>query len=1859
MTENFFPVAPHPTPLVLSTPFKLPPPINESLFFRACDRWRESSKGWSDLVAASPGLRDTLDQLLEQKLDLDGQQAGLLFTATDQQPQRFVSFTDACAFVLQHPTLETRLDQRCRVSGLKQGHALSNLTPLQMLERLKALDAQQAHGERWQAFWTARAPGTALSRQRHAIQLYRNHFEAAAEVAFAQNKLTADQLKPLQLIIDPPGTALTLDGQPIHTEQLALVLSNNSRIKLNGAWVITKGEAASSNQLLYLPGRPVAIQLFEARSDLQDWLSRQNLVPRGLPTENLRFEYTEQTDPMVVGASDLLAARQQAQITTLRNGTHGKSSLMEHGEQSLVQADRFDQQRSNTSVFAAPPRLEPTQSSDEVDEQPPFGSLYADIPWPLRQALVKQQREALESLIQEVGDGTGLQPFKDALKALEAAEDAADNAASALLGRSRTRDLVTFQSEFTALHDAHKAGLHAEAALQMALKQLSADEYSLLKALLDTPDTAGPEAVAASLTLSLTQQEGDKTTVNSEELKGVFVITHTDTLADADSPGSLLLYWAGSGGGLQRFANRRELERQMFKADAQSGMKLRLATISGDALRYSLDQLTSDFEEQAAAIRQRLSEPTDAQQRAEELEALRTRALATLQVPVHAARSLAFAHLLEQDRSATLASRLPDWLKTITEANRNAFKGLIEAYITAMNRSHELMTVLLEPRTDFTRKHLQVRLRTDFSITGHFDIQVNLPNSVTWETQHASGPYAPVPKTVMVPSAARSTMSLEDLAQLNIDNVQSTQQNALSQRLVFMNLQITASDDRDRVRLHNGINLTYLRKILPELNLPEAYEQLILDAFKGSATEPLFVREYRRECLIEPWRLMLRLQGECARLQQHISDEELKILNIAIDANTAARWRSDNKRIALWPASLSVGGKDTPGQGPATLSGVTFIEEQVGGVTLLYLPDSPDGRFLRRYDNLETARKALFNLCQQDWMIRYLAGRALHGDPRAHESRINAAVQKNFDTLIETGTAWPATTSLAAHLLDAHMGRLIATHRDTSRSNATLYLERYALEGPRAFNYIKMALGMMPFIGTAIALYDAWTAANQAAAAFLRGDVADGVEELKTVLLCLIDAAMDLVPGEAAVSGPSRAARALTRTRQLRGLASGAAALQIPSLRQARHVAARFAGYDYEQPISLSGLQPAPHGIYRNVYRHADGDFIVRQGRIFKVELGKDSRQWRLSGNSRKTYKQPIALDESGHWDTHFGVYGTTFEGGGLGGGNVQGMLLDVLDPLWPQAIRERLPRWWTDQALRRHHALTEACDQIGLRTQSQKQRTDTILARYDNTAASQRAKSLILEADLSCTADIALARQHYQKLVELFPLTQGNKRRKNLDIQSKAASLLTLRYGQRINLAHHRALPLLERIDALTADLGALPREAVSEHLKLLGDKRKIRLQLIQELDAINSLMGEMNYWHQRITLSAYKAELTPHVAPLNKRFSDLKIAHLKTGQLLEVVTRYELETDVSWFYLQSQVGPIRRQADQSLLIHLSLPEVNATRPQRNQILQECIDNYTRLIREMRVWTIRYPQHFHLDAVELLLTGLERMIVQARKDIHELPSAPVRTAGTSNKRVFTTENDQLLIGVERWETTTQRRQYIMTGSGGREEVWEQASNGKFRLLNPQTSTSLAPGMSLAALVAGAQKRLDEQPAYLTKVRSYAEQDMLPVDLEHMMVTEADDLSRRADDIQALAAQDAIIARLRDKATELKTIGRQLRTRQSLISKKPTDGMLDDLVRQNAVDIRKKAPLKHLGKRKDGRTDYMQEYEVWDLTSTPQKVLWYAHFHYSKAAPGLNEFEKAHLKLPEHRYQTHADNPDLPFADIGKRSAVLPHFENL
>jgi hypothetical protein len=104
--------------------------------------------------------------------------------------------------------------------------------------------------------------------------------------------------------------------------------------------------------------------------------------------------------------------------------------------------------------------------------------------------------------------------------------------------------------------------------------------------------------------------------------------------------------------------------------------------------------------------------------------------------------------------------------------------------------------------------------------------------------------------------------------------------------------------------------------------------------------------------------------------------------------------------------------------------------------------------------------------------------------------------------------------------------------------------------------------------------------------------------------------------------------------------------------------------------------------------------------------------------------------------------------------------------------------------------------------------------------------------------------------------------------------------------------------------------------------------------------------------------------------------------------------------------------------------------------------------------------------------------------------------------------------------------------------------------------------------------------------------------------------------------------------------------------------MLDDLIGQNAVVIRRPLAIRRITDHQ-GQPDYLQEYEIWNITREPEQLLWYAHFHYRSATRPLRKFERAHLKLPAHRHLTHADDPTLLDSRITAQSIVLQHFEGI
>lgn len=1782
---------------------------DHSLYLDAAARWRDSRDGLHALIAQAPGVRDSIEALLQEHLQLGGAPVGLGFLKSAQQDEHFVSLAHAWAFVCQFPDIAHALNTQSTTVGLVQ-HRLVDLTPVQLLEHLKALNLGQLLSARWHAYWSTRAPGTPLSRSEHAAQLYRQHFEACGQLSLANGQMTVEQLKPLQPILNP--IVLPNDSPATDTWQLTLKLPNQSKVKLPGAWVITERDKPLHAQTLYLPCRNPSVMLFNQRSEMEQWLTApaRQLVPQDLDPGAVTVDYTPRNEPLEHGILDLLSHLHTAQLESLSNRHRNGADLRSYANRALDDADQLDRQRRENPVLTAPPIAPHRPEPDDESPAPLiFGQLHAGIDLTQRWAAVQHQRMALETYLA----GSTLEQLDSLIQPLNHAEQAAATAAGKLLDKSTSLEHLELRqkpnTDYDALYQARVAALQAEAAIQHALKQISNDEQQMIQAVLDHPAAPAQRAQVAVTRLVLVSDDPKD---GSQELTGALLFTTTRALTATEAH-SLLLYWPGSHGGLQRFESQQALEQWMFQLPAsERGATLQLSLLTGDPFEYALQQQLYASEQQAFTLISR--DPT--QQRAEALDELKTRTLFNLQVPLNPARELAYSQLREQQRSSTLATSLPAQLSQLPEAQRLVFKPLILAQIKALQRAQHLLERDLEPFDDFSQRRLGQRLREDFMLEQPFDVHVDLPDAVSQEREYVTpyaGPGTPF-KYVTAASSARSIRPLLQLAQHNIDP-------ALAERLAFMKVQVTSPDSSEAERLSESLTLDYLKGLVSELDLAGEYEQRITLTFLGDPATSPFTLEHHLECLTEPLRQMLLLHGQLALAQGRLSDADLQLLKIAIDANTTAAWQVDGKHIALLPARLSAGGKDTD-QGPTTLSGITFIHEQHSGVTLLYLPDSPDGQDLRRYPSLELARKSLFERSVSDTFSTYLAHRAIKGDTQAHLARLTQAHLKNFDAMVAVGDPWPATTSLARHLLNAHMGRVIEAHRATARSNATLLLEQNALRSGMVFNYLKIALGLVPFVGAAIALYDAWTSANLATAAFLRGKVGHGLAEVEAVLLSLIDCAMDILPGTLVVSPAT--ASAATRQRQLRQLGQHPASLHVSSVNEARRALQRFAGYEYEKVISLTGLHPQTHGLYRNVYRHADGDFILRRGRIYQVELAGDPLDWRLSPTRSKSYKQPIALSELGEWDTHYGVYGTAFKGGLAGGGGVLGHMADVADPIWPQAVRDWLPRWMTDRVYRRQQALRSSIGSRNAQVLDKQTRIQSLADRFDSGDT-----SVIHALEKQLAENIQLASQLQHEIEQLAAMAHGNRATLGTRAKSDVAYTSAWNVQWQTKIKSEQIVINDEAIDGLLTRLDNTPYEQLSARAALreqIRAKRVANLDLLRQLD---TSIEALNTWEKRITITQQRQGITAASEVINRHFSARRREKIRASALMELVDHRKGVGDASWHYLQRPLNNSKSALFHALYLQANMLEVGVTLTQRNTLLSYCIDVYGQMRSNLNRWTASYPQHFDATYVEELAQELQKMSERARKALSEPMTR--RTAG-STRRVFETEDRTLLIGVEELDTANNTRRYTLTGAENRTEIWAQNADGRFYLTNPAPVAPPLPAATNAlALLSEARARLNAAQAYVKKVEEYARHTMLPVDLEEMLVREADELLNRARTLERPLPQDPIILQLRDKAAALTNEGRNLRVRQTLASKTPTEGYLDYLRDQQVVEIRRGGTARNLNEGHKGRPDYLQEYTVWDVTKTPQVPLWYAHFHYDKAGAQFDEFIKAHLKTPEQR----------------------------
>lgn len=1831
----------------MTTPWPIPfqhlsdttAPADEDLLLDAAQRWQDCRRDMLTLMAGAPTVRNSINQLLKEQWQLDGERVVLQFTASPQRGRSRITLTQACLYMQQRPNLDNTQAPEGSVLNLPHNHTLQHYTLAMLLDELKTLDLEQAIEDSWLRYWrTERAPNAPVTCLTRATELYRAHFEASGEYLLAEGKVNTEVLDPLFSVINPPQAGA--DAQKIYVEQVLLKPTSANAITLPGAWVLTLDVEPPASQLLYLPTQAPAWKCFPHRVQMERWLlDRQpTLFSTTGCDPQATIEYTIKDNPLEAGITLWLKQLTENQY---QNAITASADIEIHNASwALQHIDQLDTQRQSDSFFA----MAPEQPDVDIPDEPEFlqfGQLHNGMDARQRNALMQQQRRALENLL---GSDTPTSPrwqsFKQQLDALKVQQNAAEDAARAMLNRAPL-DIAALNTHYTALYQARHQGLRLEARSQRTLNQISEDELQLIETALATPE---PDVVA--LTLSVTVL-GNPTPIVTELNGPLVFLPPQDPQTPSTRDGPHFIYWPGNAGGLQRFASRQALEEGLFAiAPEDDVLALHFKALTQDPFDYSLSRQQTAFDEQAARLRQTWSAPEDAAKLAGELEKLREQTLPGLLIPDNAAREAAHLLLIEQHNAALLAEQLPTWLSRQTTEKRDALKTLLRAYIPAVKSSQALVERSLPPRDVFVRQKIDARLRKDFSIKKSFTLLLELPDSVVQKRELIEGatPGTPV-RLVDVPSKERSKISLDELALRNIGD-------DISPRLGFASVEVTADDANERKTLEAGVTAKYLAHMVKDLNLAQKYEDLIRATFMGAPGESTHQKLYRRECLTEPLRLMLKAQGMLARMQNHIdSDDYLNVLNIAIDANTQGAWEVDRKRIHLLPAYLSAGGKDTKEESTITLSGITFIEERNSGKTLLYLPDAPDNRYLRGYANLEQARIALFELCRLDSMVTYVAGRAIKGDVRAHIGRIDQATEKGYDAIIKAGAPWPATTSLAAHQLNAHMGRLIESNRNSARSNDDLAQEKHELKTGRLINGIKIALGFVPFIGVAVSLAEAINSLYEAVAAFRRGDIGHGIDQLASVFESLVYAGMDAATTAAAPLAKGSTARLLMISRQLKQI-SDISFWRSLKARQGTTTRHRFAGYQHLQPLEAGSLQPVDTGPYRHTLRHTSGDhFIPREGEHFKVKFDSTTHEMRLVAQG-KDYGPAIALDHARQWDTYSALHGGRLTGYGGGSRRTRGARTNV-----PAAVEQQTPPPVAQVNQQRQLILNEIdrlATEFDAHLKVTNREAQMLENQYDTKTTEtgmtpRRRATRVLDPLLD--GDIQRAKHLYALNEEAAGFEGGSLRQDIAHNQSRYATIVSDRYGRLALNVNRRMHGWLDQVTELRERIQAM-RAFGAEYLSAESTLKQYRIEMFNELKQIEIALTQFDIWFKRITVPSMKLLVTDAASALQKAFTPHRLETLQAGDFLHTLHGQRQPANPGWIYQERLLHQAIEKLDRTLTAHMELPEANISKAQRNQVLRSTIEVYEQFQLELNTWNTRSPDHFDSNNVTQMLKIMESLTARARRGIKK---AYIRPQAQQTKTLFETEDGQLLVGTEQAPQQQSPRRFLVTDRAGNTvEVWDQITDSRQYRLNTAQSQARpqrpALPSDLPTLVTEAQARLDAVAAFESKVHTYYD-TMKPINLEHMFVSEANALELRANQVQSLSPNHTLIEQLRSRATPLKTAGQNLRIERTLASKKPTEGYLDYLMEQNRVEIHKVGIRRgQTLKRPDGETDYFQEYAIHDKTKPEDKPIWFAHFHYVKADSAFDAFAKAHLKIPEQRYlglhwQIDAEKGGVKFAD--------------
>lgn len=869
-------------------------------------------------------------------------------------------------------------------------------------------------------------------------------------------------------------------------------------------------------------------------------------------------------------------------------------------------------------------------SHDTLDDLLTLGSLSPALPESLlRQNITDLERRILAWVGQEVEHATqlaGYQLWNGKLR---------DAAAAARAITDTFHDRVApLESDFLLKHQAslirlRQQGLLAEAQLQVCEGRLDDDDLQRLKQALEMVANVEPSADTAYLDLCIADDD------LPIELSGILIVTTAQAASTPTLAEPALLYVPGSGGGLHKFASLQALKDRLRltlcsgletplwrhvsprkRMRAMSGeVQLLMRAINGRPVGQGLQAQLRQFESafQAAQAGEVFFPESDA--REDTLIRLYREMADNLAVPVNELREQAIERIAEQQRTAELAAKLPQWLLRAPVDSRIEYVDMLREYRSAAVLLETHLQEVLPAYEDFAAQCLAERIRKDLKLeVDTAQLMVELPQ----EVRHAIdiAPETPRPFSFWQPSGAWAKQSLAQLACYNLDPDDVATRALWS----FARISYPPAPQLPGLSVIDG---AYLHGIIPALDVTQKYRRLLQNVFGARSSRAVASAEMK----LKPFELELVLNGFTARHRHLLTEAGYDLLQQAARARSVSELNRAGIFIdwVVFKPGQAVSGE----RSDTTLQGLCAIRHRASNKVVVYLPQVPDGNCLIEANSPEEARERLIqSLKRVGSRVAWLASRVDDTvDRERHEHYINEALRRNFAGFIAFA---PAVDLLPSEQqFNAREWLHYQQTRLQGRTNHELGVARERQRNEVYLMFLKAGLAFIPGLGVLLSVKDGWDDAQAAADALQSGRVEDGVWMAGSALLCVADVLLSVVPGAAGVAALARTARKATRVRQAARLLAS-----VPSVSRKRYAIKPFAGY--EAVLARAGAVPL-EGRDAGVWLKDGKWFIYHQDKAYEVYRRSNEQTLRLKKTAAQGYEPPVRLVD-GHWVYHTDV---------------------------------------------------------------------------------------------------------------------------------------------------------------------------------------------------------------------------------------------------------------------------------------------------------------------------------------------------------------------------------------------------------------------------------------------------------------------------------------------------------------------------------------------------------------------------------------------------------------------------------------------